>query len=361
VKLLLLLLLALCPLAPAWAHDPILVDLELSVDGSEATVEVALKQSAVLLELHSHRALFADAAALHAAEARIGAWLVAGVTLAAGPSAVPLSYAGCLRADSLEDPITFRLSGRLPAGATALTLVSTLFGELGQGYAIIDNAHCEHGGSGVATIKPGETAAFSLHADASGGTRAVGSFTSFVRMGFLHIMPEGLDHILFVLGLFLLSPALKPLLTQVTAFTIAHSLTLGLSIAGVLALPSRIVEPLIAVSIAFVAIENIVTGTVKPWRWLVVFCFGLVHGLGFAGALKDLHLPKGMILSPLLGFNSGVELGQLCVIAMAAAVTWWCWKRPWYGRVVVVPASLLIAAIGTFWAIQRACGFGIST
>ncbi len=275
---------------------------------------------------------------------------------------VRLGYAGCLRADALEDPLTFQLTGRLPAGASTSTghisISCTLFGELGQGYTIIDNIHSEHGASGAATLKPGESAQLQLHpGDAK---RAVGGFFSFMRMGFLHIMPEGLDHILFVLGLFLLSPKLKPLLTQVTAFTIAHSMTLGLSIAGVLALPSRIVEPMIAVSIVAVAIENILTGTVKPWRWMVVFCFGLVHGLGFAGALADLHLPKGTILAPLLGFNSGVELGQLSVLAMAAAVTWWCWKRPWYSRMVVVPASLLIAAIGAFWAIERACGYGIS-
>jgi hypothetical protein len=105
----------------------------------------------------------------------------------------------------------------------------------------------------------------------------------YLWLGYTHILPKGLDHILFVLGLFLLSARFKPLLMQVTAFTIAHSITLGLSMYGIVSLPSRIVEPLIALSIAYVAIENVLTRELKPWRIALVFMFGLLHGLGFAG------------------------------------------------------------------------------
>ena len=107
----------------------------------------------------------------------------------------------------------------------------------------------------------------------------------YLWLGYTHILPKGLDHILFVLGIFLLSPRLKTMLLQVTAFTIAHSITLGLSMYGIVSLPSRIVEPLIALSIAYVAIENLVTRELKPWRIALVFMFGLLHGLGFAGVL----------------------------------------------------------------------------
>jgi hypothetical protein len=181
---------------------------------------------------------------------------------------------------------------------------------------------------------------------------------AFLRIGFNHIIPEGLDHILFVLGLFLLAPRLKPLLIQVTAFTIAHSITLGLCMAEIVQLPSRLVETTIAASIAFVAIENIIYKELKPWRWMVVFCFGLIHGLGFASALKELGLPKGSFFSALISFNVGVELGQLTVIAVAAALTVWFWKKPWYRKAIVIPGSVIIAGVGLFWAVQRAFGLG---
>jgi hypothetical protein len=175
----------------------------------------------------------------------------------------------------------------------------------------------------------------------------------FLKLGFTHILPEGLDHILFVLGLFFFSTFFRPLLLQVTAFTIAHSITLGLSLLGIFSLPSRLVEPLIALSIAVVALENIFFRKMRPSRFLIVFGFGLVHGLGFAGVLKGLGLPENQFLKVLVSFNLGVEGGQLAVIGMAAILTAWMWKKPWYHRRVVVPVSALIAATGLFWFVQR--------
>ena len=158
----------------------------------------------------------------------------------------------------------------------------------------------------------------------------------YVQMGYRHILPEGLDHILFVLGLFLLSTRLKPLVWQITAFTVAHSLTLALSLYGLVRLPSAIIEPVIAASIAFVAIENLFTTELKPWRPFVVFGFGLVHGMGFAGALKDLGLQRHDFLTALVGFNAGVELGQLSVVVLALLAVGWFRSRPGYRRLVVV-------------------------
>jgi hydrogenase/urease accessory protein HupE len=175
----------------------------------------------------------------------------------------------------------------------------------------------------------------------------------FLLLGFTHIIPYGLDHILFVLGLFLFSTNLRPLFIQVTAFTLAHSITLGLSLLGIFSLPSRVVEPLIALSIAVVALENIFYRKLRPSRWMIVFGFGLVHGLGFAGALKELGLPEGQFFKTLISFNLGVECGQLTVIALASAATVWFWKRPGYFRYVVAPVSALIALVGLYWAVQR--------
>jgi hypothetical protein len=175
----------------------------------------------------------------------------------------------------------------------------------------------------------------------------------YLWLGYTHILPKGADHILFVLGLFLLSARLKPLLLQVTAFTIAHSITLGLSMYGVVSLPSRLVEPLIALSIAYVAIENLVTRELKPWRIALVFMFGLLHGLGFAGVLRELGLPRGEFLTALLTFNAGVELGQLTIIAAAFAAVGALMNRQWYRRAIVIPASCAIAAAGLYWTITR--------
>ncbi len=183
----------------------------------------------------------------------------------------------------------------------------------------------------------------------------------YLVLGFEHIVPKGIDHILFVLGIFLLSTAWRPILQQVTTFTIAHSITLGLTIYGIVSLPSSIVEPLIALSITYVAIENLFTSTLRPWRIALVFAFGLLHGMGFAGVLKDLGLPRSEFLTALVTFNLGVEAGQLTVIACALlAVGWWRWRSTEqagrYRRWIVIPASLLIAAVGAYWTIIRALG-----
>lgn len=176
----------------------------------------------------------------------------------------------------------------------------------------------------------------------------------FVYIGFRHIVPEGLDHILFVTGIFLLSAKWRPILTQVTAFTVAHTVTLGLGTAGVVNLPAAIVEPLIAASIVYVAVENILRPTLSPWRPAVVFMFGLLHGLGFAGILRQFNIPKGEFLTGLLSFNVGVELGQLTVItACFLLVGIWFGNKPWYRQRVVIPGSLIIAAVGAFWFVQR--------
>jgi hypothetical protein len=175
----------------------------------------------------------------------------------------------------------------------------------------------------------------------------------YLALGYTHILPKGLDHILFVLGLFLLNTRLRPILLQVTAFTLAHSLTLGMTMYGIVSLPPRIVEPLIALSIAYVAIENLVSQRLRPWRLALVFLFGLLHGMGFAGVLSGLGLPRGAFLTALLSFNLGVEAGQLTIIGLAALVVAWSRDKPWYRQRVVIPVSLAIAAVGVYWTIVR--------
>lgn len=179
-------------------------------------------------------------------------------------------------------------------------------------------------------------------------------FTNYIKIGFEHIVPKGLDHILFVLGLFFFSTAFRPLLWQVTTFTAAHTLTLALAMTGVVTLPASIVEPLIALSIAYVALENIIGMKFGPRRVFVVFGFGLLHGLGFAGVLSEIGLSAGSFALGLIAFNIGVEIGQLAVLAVAwILMASWAAKRPFYRKAIAIPASTLIGAIGLYWTIER--------
>ncbi|GAA4015266.1 hypothetical protein GCM10022408_30760 [Hymenobacter fastidiosus] len=177
---------------------------------------------------------------------------------------------------------------------------------------------------------------------------------TYIKLGYTHILPLGLDHILFVLSIFFLEPRLKPVLLQATAFTVAHSITLGLAIYGFINPPADIIEPIIALSILFVAIENIFADRLNPWRVAIVFGFGLIHGMGFASALTSLGLPRSMFFESLISFNVGVELGQVSVILLAwLFIGYWFADKPWYKQRVVVPASVIIGLVAAYWTVER--------
>jgi hypothetical protein len=261
------------------------------------------------------------------------------------PPAVGATTAG------LPPLATFRLRGRMPASAHSLRW---LYGLVIDPYPLTIRRV-----DGRSITEWVEGSNWSGTLDLSGQFRVATRLEivrDYLTLGYTHILPKGLDHILFVLGLFLLSIRWRPILIQVTAFTIAHSITLALTMYGVMSLSTRVVEPLIALSIAYVAIENLVTSELKPWRLGLVFAFGLLHGMGFAGVLSDLGLPRGEFLTALLSFNFGVEAGQLTVIGLAALCVVWYRRRVWYHRFVVVPASLAIAAVGVYWTVTRVMG-----
>jgi len=182
----------------------------------------------------------------------------------------------------------------------------------------------------------------------------------YIKIGIGHILPDGADHILFVLAIFLASTRVSALVWQISAFTVAHTATLGLAAAGFITPSASVVEPLIAFTIAFVALENLVFKEMTKWRPLVVFGFGLIHGLGFAGFFGELGLPPGQFWSALIGFNIGVEIGQLSVILVAALLGIWVRRRlddpggtARYRQFIARPASLLIGLTGLWWGITR--------
>jgi hypothetical protein len=245
--------------------------------------------------------------------------------------------------------LTARLTGVVPAGARELEFfASRAFSEVNL--TIRDDAR---GVTSQGLLEPGARSdPFTLTGPVEPpGTIVVAG--RYLQLGFIHIVPRGLDHMLFVFGLFLLGTRLGALVWQVTAFTLAHAVTLSLAALGVVALPSGVVEPLIALSIAWIAVENVLTDRLMPWRPVVVFGFGLLHGLGFASVLQELGLPAEARLLALVSFNVGIEAGQLLVIAAALATLGWCRHRTWYRPRVVIPLSTAIAAIGLFWVLER--------
>jgi hydrogenase/urease accessory protein HupE len=245
---------------------------------------------------------------------------------------------------------TVRLSGSIAPGAKTLrwTYAPQYGGSVLRLHRIGDSEVI------AAWVREGEASAtYPLAGDVAATTRSA-VFGQYLVLGFTHILPKGLDHMLFVLGLFLLSTQLAPLLWQVTAFTLAHSITLALSVYGVIELSPAIVEPLIAASIVAVAVENLLTARLHAWRVFVVFGFGLLHGLGFAGVLTEIGLPREQFITALIAFNVGVEGGQLAVIVLAfLAVGYWFRHKPWYRARVVLPLSGLIALTGTYWMVER--------
>lgn len=175
----------------------------------------------------------------------------------------------------------------------------------------------------------------------------------YAVLGFRHIVPKGHDHALFILGLFLLNTRVRDVLWQTTAFTIAHTCTLSLATLGLVAAPAWIVEPIIAASIAFIAIENIATKRVSAWRPAIAFFFGLVHGMGFAAGLVEIGLPTDQLATAIVGFGVGVEGGHLAILAAAYVTLGWWHERTWYRGYVAIPLSAIIAAIAVFWFVER--------
>jgi hypothetical protein len=176
----------------------------------------------------------------------------------------------------------------------------------------------------------------------------------YLKLGFLHIIPSGADHILFVIGLCLLSPSLKVILWQATAFTVAHSITLALSMKNIVLLPAALTEPFISLSIMFVGVENMMIKKLSPWRILLVFLFGLIHGMGFASALNEIGLPPNQFFTSIVAFNAGVELGQIAVIlAMFIFIINRFKKRAWYQKNVVYGLSAFITLLAFYWTMER--------
>jgi len=183
---------------------------------------------------------------------------------------------------------------------------------------------------------------------------AVHSFANFLSLGVRHIL-TGYDHLLFLLGLLIVARGFVSSLSIITSFTIAHSITLAVATLRVVQIPSRIVEPLIAASIIFVGIENLLRGDVLNARRMVTFGFGLIHGFGFASALSEAGIGSGTggVVLPLFSFNLGVEAGQIMVAAAALPIIWRLRENPMFIARWTPACSAVIVLLGSFWLVER--------
>jgi len=248
-----------------------------------------------------------------------------------------------------------RLSGKLPAAADAiLWYYPAKFGDNAVRVRQVDKKNEQWHWSQWQWLRNNEASkTFSL-SEIVARQSIIEVIASYIAIGFEHIVPKGLDHILFILGLFLLSTHWRPLLWQVTMFTVAHTITLGLAMNNIVELPANVVEPLIALSIAYVGVENVLAKELHKSRLILVFLFGLLHGLGFASVLSDFGMPKDDFATALISFNVGVELGQLAVISMAFVLLRLCFKnQDKYRQFIVLPGSIFISIIASYWFLER--------
>lgn len=351
-----LFLAALCA-AQAWSHEIGTSRVAAVFHANTYNVEIVTDATALAekLEAAAGRELPAttDASRLHALLTQHDESFRRRVRLAFDDAAVTpsISYSVAPPMDATSAAAaTIRLTGDVPAGARQFTWQ---FGWTFASYALTvrhaaDPNVTTQWVEGRDVSKP-----FALASPVTATSR-LQIARQYLLLGFTHILPLGFDHVLFVVGICLLTSRARSILAQVTAFTIAHSITLGLSMYGLVSAPARIVEPMIAISIAYVAIENIFLSELKSWRIALVFAFGLLHGMGFAGVLQELGLPRQEFLTALLTFNLGVEAGQLTVIGLVfLLVGWHCANQTWYRRRVVVPASAVIALTAVYWTIER--------
>jgi len=241
--------------------------------------------------------------------------------------------------------VTLELTIQCPASPARLVVRDDWFDLFGEHYRTIARIEAPGGAREAVFLPDARETTIDLGRDTSGHG------AGFFRLGVEHIL-TGYDHLLFLVALLLRGGRLVSLLKIITAFTLAHSVTLALATLGVVTIPDRVVEPVIAASIVWVALENLLLRNAPSQRWLVSFLFGLVHGFGFASAIKPLALPRGRLALALLGFNLGVEAGQALVVALLLPLLLGMRGSAWEPRIVRT-ASLAVAAVGGAWLVER--------
>ena len=370
MKRFLLLAITLVLSIPAWAHKPSDSYLTVRATGANANLsirwDIALRDLDYVLQLNSAGNGELTWGEVRRRESDILKLAVARLAFTAAGTACPIVAAGPMMLDKHSDGTYAVLS--LNAQCASLDA------PLKARYSMLFDVDPSHRGL-VQWVAPGVDTAQALVFGTESAEQVLAlqpggvwqTLNQYLKDGILHIW-AGYDHILFLLALLLpavlirqggkwqpaprLGGAFKEVVKVVTAFTLAHSITLSLASLQIISLPSRLVESLIAASVIFAALNNL-RGTVEGRRWVMAFVFGLVHGFGFASVLADLGLPQGALVLALVGFNAGVEVGQLTIVAVFLPLAFWLRGTRFYRVGVLIGGSLLVALLASWWLAQR--------
>ena len=350
-------LFSLLPFQDAAAHDPGLSSLTIRPRTSslEATLTLAVKDAAQLAELDENHDGTVTQTEFARARPQLEAVVARQVVIAAdGKVAKDKSISSCLDENN-------NVEVRLDFGATvfsSLEIQSKIIASLPLGhrqYLQVQNSAGETVFERLLSASADRTTAQMPHTNwSTTAVESVRSFTNFLSLGVKHIL-TGYDHLLFLLGLLVVARGFFSALNIITSFTIAHSITLAVATLRLVQIPSRIVEPLIAASIVFVGVENLLRGEIPKSRRLVTFGFGLIHGFGFASALREAGIASGAggIVLPLFSFNLGVELGQVMVAAAVLPIIWKLRENPMFIARWAPACSAAVVLLGSFWLVER--------
>jgi hydrogenase/urease accessory protein HupE len=338
--------------ASAFAHDPGLSTAEVKLDGKEAVVRLTFARSdiAMIAPMDADRDGRITQPEFDAARAGLESLAKESVALIIdGHGISPMKVSASLD-DS--DAVYFDLEYP-PLQGSILTLRSLLIDKLPRGHRQFLELRDAGGNARAQRMLDASNNSFEcdLAALLSSQERPR-AFWGFLPLGIEHIL-LGFDHLAFLFALLIAGGTLLEAAKIITSFTVAHSITLALATLEVIVIPASVVEPLIAASIIYVGLENILRHKIER-RWLLTFAFGLVHGFGFASALRELGVGAGVkAVAPLLSFNLGVEMGQIAVAALVLPLIWKLRERPRFVISYVPVCSLLVALAGGYWLIER--------
>ena len=348
---------SLLPVQDVAAHDPGLSSLTIrqQTNGLEATLTLAVKDAAQIAELDENQDGTVTQAEFGRNQSQFNAAVASQIVIAADGKAVKDSsiHSRLDENNNIEARLNFHA-----AGFSSLEIQSKIIASLPLGhreYLQIENSVGERIFERLLSAAADRVTVEMPDAHSSNAAfDSVRSFVNFLCLGVKHIL-TGYDHLLFLFGLLLVARGFFSSLGIITSFTIAHSITLAVATLGLVQIPTRIVEPLIAASIVFVGIENLLRGDIPKARRMVPFGFGLIHGFGFASALREAGIGSGTggIVLPLFSFNLGVELGQIMVAALALPIIWKFRENPIFIARWAPACSAVVVLLGSFWFVQR--------
>jgi hydrogenase/urease accessory protein HupE len=324
------------------AHDPGLSTLDVVVDGQQISATLAMSAADVAIAVPSSHADLRDGLR-HVVRESVHVTVDENELAPVSNEVVKVDGGGRVRM-SYELPIAIGSSPR------RFTIASDIPKRLARGHReLLTITNDRRSAIERVLDATSDPVAFEMAAPSQWASRAF----SFVRLGIQHIL-TGYDHLVFLAGLILAATTMRQLLVALTAFTAAHSVSLALVVVAGVHAPSSIVEPLIAASIAWVGVENLLRRR-QGTRWIVVFGFGLIHGFGFADALIELGFGTSLVdvATALVSFNGGVEIGQLAAAATMLPVVWTINARPAWQRRLVPACSMLITLAGGYWLLER--------